>query len=52
MPDKAFIDTNIVIYALGPTSAKARHTALLFFEAPVISTQVISETINVAQKKL
>ncbi len=52
MPAKAFIDTNIVIYALGPNSAKASLAAPLFTHHPTISTQVLSETANVALKKL
>lgn len=52
MPDKAFIDTNIVIYALGSNSAKATLAAPLFSHHPTISTQVLSETANVALKKL
>lgn len=52
MPAKAFIDTNIVIYALGPKSAKASLTAPLFAQHPTISTQVLSETANVVLKKL
>ncbi len=52
MPAKVFIDTNIVIYSLGANSAKAAQTAPLFAHHPVISTQVLSETANVALKKL
>lgn len=52
MPVKAFIDTNVVIYALGPNSNKARLAAPLFAAKPFISTQVLSETANVATKKL
>jgi predicted nucleic acid-binding protein len=52
MPAKAFIDTNIVIYALGQSSAKTVLAAPLFAEHPTISTQVLSETANVALKKL
>lgn len=52
MPVKAFIDTNVVIYALGPNSAKTSLAAPLFSNNPVISTQVLSETANVALKKL
>jgi predicted nucleic acid-binding protein len=52
MPAKAFIDTNIVIYSLGPNSAKASLVAPLFAHHPTISTQVLSETANVAIKKL
>lgn len=52
MPAKVFIDTNIVIYSLGPNSAKAALAAPLFAHHPIISTQVLSETANVALKKL
>ncbi len=52
MPDKIFIDTNIVIYALGPNSTKAQIAAPLFINFPHISTQVLSETANVAVKRL
>ena len=52
MPAKAFIDTNIVIYALGPHSLKATFATPLFTSNPTISTQVLSETANVALKRL
>lgn len=52
MPAKAFIDTNIVIYALGSNSVKAIQAAPLFAQRPTISTQVLSETANVVLKKL
>lgn len=52
MPAKAFIDTNVVIYALGPNSAKTSRAAALLADSPTISTQVLSETANVALKKL
>jgi predicted nucleic acid-binding protein len=52
MPVKVFIDTNIVIYSLGQSSTKAALAAPLFALHPTISTQVLSETANVALKKL
>ena len=52
MPAKVFIDTNIVIYALGESSTKTAHAAPLFAQHPTISTQVLSETANVALRKL
>ena len=52
MPGKVFIDTNIVIYALGQTSTKTHLAAPLFVGSPTISTQVLSETANVASKRL
>jgi len=53
MPDKKiFIDTNIIIYSLGNTSKKTHLAAKLFVSSPFISTQVLSETANVASKRL
>ncbi len=52
MPGKIFIDTNIVIYALGQASTKAHLAAPLFVGSPSISTQVLSETANVASRRL
>jgi predicted nucleic acid-binding protein len=52
MPAKVFIDTNIVIYALGPASTKTPQVSPLFVGNPSISTQVLSEAANVAAKKL
>ncbi|MDP2805921.1 MAG: PIN domain-containing protein [Gallionellaceae bacterium] len=52
MPAKVFIDTNLVIYSLGKNSDKVELLAPLFTHRPTISTQVLSETANVARKKL
>lgn len=52
MSAKAFIDTNVVIYALGPNSDKTPRAAALLADNPTLSTQVLSETANVALKKL
>lgn len=52
MPGKAFIDSNVVIYAIGQASTKAHLAAPLFVGKPTISTQVISETANVASRRL
>ena len=52
MPGKIFIDTNIVIYSLGQGTTKAHLAAPLFIDSPFISTQVLSETANVASKRL
>lgn len=53
MPDRAFIDTNILIYSLSADEdrgAKARQTLLSSFEA-VVSSQVINEFISTCLKK-
>jgi len=52
MHGKVFIDTNIIIYSLGENSTKAQIAAPLFLDRPCISTQVISETVNVTTKRL
>ncbi len=52
MPDNIFIDTNIIIYALGPHSVKTPVAASLLAGTPFISTQVLSETSNVVLKRL
>jgi predicted nucleic acid-binding protein len=51
MPDKIFIDSNVVIYAISQASSKAHLAAPLFVDSPSISTQVMSETANVASKR-
>jgi predicted nucleic acid-binding protein len=53
MPDKVFIDTNILVYSLSADSSrstKARE-ALLSSPEAVISSQVINEFINTCLKK-
>lgn len=52
MPGKIFIDTNVVVYSLGQASTKVHLAAPLFVGFPTISTQVLSETANVASKRL
>lgn len=51
MPDKVFIDSNVVVYAIGQASTKAHQAAPLFVGKPTISTQVLSETANVASRR-
>lgn len=53
MPDKVFIDTNVLVYSLSADKergAKARETLLSNLEA-VVSSQVINEFINACLKK-
>ena len=52
MPGKVFIDSNVVVYAIGQASTKAHQAAPLFVGKPTISTQVLSETANVASRRL
>ncbi len=52
MPDKVFIDTNILIYSISDDDlgAKARETLLSSSEA-VVSSQVINEFVSTCLKK-
>ena len=53
MPDKVFIDTNILIYAYSETEPEKKDRILTILETNhiVISTQVINEFIWVMNKK-
>ncbi len=58
MSDSCLIDTNILVYAYDPSSAKKHSTALQVLDAlagtdaAVLSTQVLSEFYSVATRKL
>ncbi len=45
-----FLDSNVVIYALG-AGPKAKRARELMFTAPCISVQVLNEVLNVGRKK-
>ena len=47
----AFADTNIVIYAEGADVRKAQRAIAILEPGPVISSQVVTETINVLTRK-
>lgn len=47
-----FLDTNIIIYALGNNVEKKEISIKLIEQKPVISTQVINELANICIKKL
>ena len=52
MKDKFFADTNIVVYALDEKTIKQEKARAIIKEQPVISSQVIIESLNVCLKKL
>jgi len=52
MKDKFFADTNIVVYAFDEKAAKREKARAIIKEQPVISSQVIIESLNVCIKKL
>ncbi len=47
----AFADTNIVIYAEGADVRKAQRAMAILEPGPVISSQVVTETINILTRK-
>jgi predicted nucleic acid-binding protein len=47
----AFADTNIVIYAEGADVLKAQQAMAVLEPGPVISSQVVNETINILTRK-
>lgn len=47
-----FIDTNIVIYCVGDDQEKRRVALALLTQRPVLSVQVLNETINIMKRKL
>jgi predicted nucleic acid-binding protein len=49
---RAFLDSNVLVYAAGPTSSKADRARDLLASGPIISVQVLNEFINVTRKKL
>lgn len=51
MTDKAFADTNIVIYAESRHAEKSATAVAILETGPVISTQVVNETISVLTRK-
>ena len=48
---RAFIDSNIVLYALGTETAKQQAAWRILFQFPLISVQVLNECSNVLIKK-
>lgn len=51
MSGSYFIDTNVAIYALEASNPKSLLATRLLRERPVMSTQVVMESINVLIKK-
>ena len=51
MRDDFFSDTNVLLYLLDKDEFKKRKAEEILFSNPLISTQVINESINIAYKK-
>jgi predicted nucleic acid-binding protein len=52
MPDKAFFDTNVLIYAVAKKDPRAAPAEALLATGGVISVQVLNEFVSVARRKL
>jgi predicted nucleic acid-binding protein len=52
MSDKAFFDTNILVYVVGQREKRTDMAETLLASGGVISVQVLNELANVARKKL
>jgi predicted nucleic acid-binding protein len=51
MTAKVFADTNIAIYAEGSDARKAQRATAILESTPVVSTQVVNETISALTRK-
>lgn len=51
MSGEVFVDSNVLIYALGDDDGKRQVADRLIASRPVISSQVLSETANVLRRK-
>ncbi|HMQ58394.1 MAG TPA: PIN domain-containing protein [Rhizobiaceae bacterium] len=49
--ERAFLDTNVLLYLYAKDDAKADKVDALLRERPVISVQVLNEFINVSRRK-
>jgi len=52
MPDKAFFDTNLLIYAVAQYEPRTARAEQLLMAGGVISVQVLNEFVSVARRKL
>lgn len=52
MSDRAFLDTNVLVYALGGDDERTRTADALLSEGGVVSVQVLNELASVARRKL
>jgi predicted nucleic acid-binding protein len=52
MPDRAFFDTNVLIYALAKDNPRSSQAEELLAEGGVISVQILNEFASVARRKM
>lgn len=51
MSDRCFVDTNVLLYLIGPDERKATRAEEVLVEGAWISVQVLNEFANVARRK-
>lgn len=52
MPDKAFLDTNVLVYAVAENDPRAARAETLLAAGGVVSVQVLNEFVSVARGKM
>ena len=52
MPDKLFLDTNVLIYALAQGDRRSKTAEDLLNAGGIVSVQVLNEFVSVARRKL
>lgn len=52
MPDKLFLDTNVLLYALAQSDRRTARAEQLLMAGGIISVQVLNEFASVARRKL
>jgi predicted nucleic acid-binding protein len=52
MPDRAFFDTNVLIYALAQNDPRSTRAEELLASGGVLSVQILNEFVSVAQRKI
>lgn len=52
MPDKAFFDTNVLIYAIAQNDRRTPRAEQLLMRGGVVSVQVLNEFVSIARRKL
>jgi predicted nucleic acid-binding protein len=52
MPDKAFFDTNVLIYAVAKNDPRSKIAEKLLASGGVLSVQVLAEFVSVARRKV
>jgi predicted nucleic acid-binding protein len=52
MPDKAFFDTNVLIYAMVSGDSRRERAQQLMAQGGVISVQVLNEFVAIARRKM